>query len=61
MGALSFSLALYLRVPALISSRTARPVAEPYRDRRIAQADAEAALQALETLMVNEGAYKDPT
>lgn len=60
VGALSFSLVLYLSIAVLLARRTAPPVAEPYRDRRIAPADAEAALQALEALMVNEGAYKDP-
>ncbi|MCF7751320.1 helix-turn-helix domain-containing protein [Bacillus subtilis subsp. subtilis] len=60
VGALSFSLVLYLSLSVALARRTPRPVAaEPYRDRKIAQPDAEASLQALHALMVEEGLYKD--
>lgn len=59
VGALSFSLVLYLSVSVALALRTPRPAAEPYRDRKIAQTEADAALRALNALMVDEGLYKD--
>ncbi|WP_422509193.1 helix-turn-helix domain-containing protein [Stenotrophomonas sp. GZD-301] len=59
VGALSFSLVLYLSLSVAFARRTPPPVAEPYRDRKIAQADAEASLRALNALLVDEGLYKD--
>lgn len=59
VGALSFSLVLYLSISVTLARRTPGPVAEPYRDRKIAQTDAEASLQALHALMAEEGLYRD--
>lgn len=59
VGALSFSLVLYLSTSLALARRTPRPTAEPYRDRKIAQTDADAALHALQALMTDERLYKD--
>ncbi|MBD9368410.1 helix-turn-helix domain-containing protein [Xanthomonas sp. XNM01] len=59
VGALSFSMVLYLSISVALARRRSRPVAEPYHDRKIAQADAEAPLRALRALMVDECLYKD--
>lgn len=59
VGALSFSLVLYLSIILLQTRRTPSPVSEPYRDRRIAQSEAEATLRALDTVMAGEGLYRD--
>ncbi|WP_421567095.1 helix-turn-helix domain-containing protein [Stenotrophomonas sp. PD6] len=65
VGALSFSLVLYLSITVAVAQRRPPAVtapslaAEPYRDRKIAPADAEATLRALHSLMAEEGLYKD--
>jgi AraC-like DNA-binding protein len=59
VGALSFSLVLCLSISVLLARRPPRSTAEPYRDRKIDQAEAEATLRALEALMADEGLYKD--
>lgn len=59
VGALSFSLVLYLSISIALARRRPGPIATPYRDRRIAPADAEATLRALHALMVDQGLYKD--
>lgn len=60
VGALSFSLVLYLSISVALARRTPRRVAPaPYRDRKIAPTEAEAALQALHVLMADEALYKD--
>lgn len=59
VGALSFSLVLYLSTSVALARRRPRPIAEPYRDRKIGQAEAEATLHALHALMAEEGLYKD--
>lgn len=59
VGALSFSLMLYLSASLVLARRKARPTAEPYRDRKIAQTDADPTLRALHALMKDEGLYKD--
>lgn len=50
---------LYLSISVALARRRSRAVAEPYHDRKIAQADAEAPLRALRALMVDECLYKD--
>jgi AraC-like DNA-binding protein len=59
VGGLSFSLVLYLSVSIVLVRHRPRPVTEPYRDRKIAQDEAQAALRALNVLLVDEGMYKD--
>lgn len=65
VGALSFSLVLYLSITVAVAQRRPRavtapsPAAEPYRDRKIAPVDAEASLLALHALMADERLYKD--
>lgn len=59
VGALSFSLVLYLSVIVALAQRRKRRSAEPYQDRKIAPSEAEAALQPLHTLMAEEHLYKD--
>lgn len=59
VGALSFSLVLYLSISVVLSRRRPGSVAEPYRDRKIAEGDAQVALHALHVLMVEEALYKD--
>lgn len=59
VGALSFSFVLYLNVIVALAQRRKRRAAEPYQDRKIAQGEAEAALQSLHTLMAEEHLYKD--
>lgn len=59
VGALSFSLVLYLSISVALARRTPRPASVPYQNRRIAQTDAEATLHALQVLMEEEGLYKD--
>jgi AraC-like DNA-binding protein len=60
VGGLSFSLVLYLSVSMALLRRRPRPVAEPYRDRKIAPSEAETAMRALNVVMIEEGMYKDP-
>jgi AraC-like DNA-binding protein len=60
VGALSFSLVLYLGVVVLLARRGARVVAEPYRDRKIDPEEAQAALQSLHRLMEEDALYADP-
>lgn len=59
VGALSFSLVLYLSISVALARRRPRPTAEPYRDRKIAPDEAQQALHTLHALMVDEGLYKD--
>lgn len=59
VGALSFSLVLYLNLIVALAQRGKRRVASPYRDRKIAAGEAEAALQALHKLMAEERLYED--
>lgn len=59
VGALSFSLVLYLGAVALLARRKARVAAEPYQDRKIAADQAQAALQSLHRLMAEEALYQD--
>lgn len=59
VGALSFSLVLYLGAVVLLARRKARIAAEPYQDRKIAADEAQAALQSLHRLMVEEALYQD--
>lgn len=59
VGALSFSLVLYLSGIAILAQRKPRAVAEPYQDRKITPAEAEAALRSLHQLMVEEELYKE--
>lgn len=59
VGALSFSVVLYLSAIIALARRGARPVATPYQDRKIAATDAAAELQSLHALMADEHLYKD--
>ncbi|RNF86486.1 helix-turn-helix domain-containing protein [Montanilutibacter psychrotolerans] len=59
VGALSFSLVLYLSAIVALAQRRKRRAAAPYQDRKIAPGEAEAALQSLHTLMAQEHLYKD--
>lgn len=59
VGALSFSLVLYLSISVALARRKPASVAEPYRDRKIAPSEAEATLRSLHALMADEGLYKD--
>lgn len=59
VGALSFSLVLYLGAVALPARLKARVAAEPYQDRKIAADEAHAALQSLHRLMTVEALYQD--
>lgn len=59
VGALSFSVVLYLSGIVALAQRRPRAVAEPYQDRKIAPSEAEAALQSLHKLMAEEHLYKD--
>ncbi|MGF6416927.1 AraC-like DNA-binding protein/uncharacterized membrane protein [Stenotrophomonas sp. AN71] len=59
VGALSFSLVLYLSISVMLARRKPHATVEPYRDRKIAQTEAEATLRSLQALMVDEGLYKD--
>lgn len=62
VGALSFSLVLYLGIIAMLARRNARRAnVLPYQNRRIAAEEAEAPLLALHRLMAEEALYKDPT
>ncbi len=60
VGALSFSFVLYLCVVVAWAWRQGQAPVEPYQDRRIAQAEAEAELQTLADLMTSEKLYLDP-
>jgi len=59
VGALSFSVVLYLSGIVALAQRRPRSVAEPYQDRKIAPTEADAALQSLHKLMAEEHLYKD--
>lgn len=59
VGALSFSLVLYLNLIVALAQRGKRRAAPSYQDRKIAPSDAEAALQALHRLMAEERLYED--
>ncbi len=70
VGALSFSVVLYLSAmvvfaqrsrakPISASSSPEPPAAEPYKDRKIAPTEADAALQSLHKLMADEHLYKN--
>jgi AraC-like DNA-binding protein len=59
VGALSFSLVLYLGVIVLLARRKARETAEPYQGRKIMPEEAQTALQSLRRLMVEEALYTD--
>lgn len=61
VGPLSFSLALYAGVAVWFAGRRPRAaaVAEPYRDRKIVDDEAQAELQALHRLMDSEALYTD--
>ncbi|WP_368563223.1 hypothetical protein [Pseudoxanthomonas sp. UTMC 1351] len=59
VGALSFSVVLYLSGIVALARRRPRSVAEPYQHRKIAPTEAEAALQSLHKLMAEEHLYKD--
>ncbi|WP_348731159.1 helix-turn-helix domain-containing protein [Rheinheimera texasensis] len=60
VGALSFSFVLYLCVAIGWAWRQGQAPVEPYQDRRIPGAEAEAELQALADLMAREKLYLDP-
>ncbi len=60
VGALSFSFVLYLCVAIGWAWRQGQAPVEPYQDRRIPSAEAEAELQALADLMAREKLYLDP-
>lgn len=59
VGALSFSLVLYLSIIVLLARRKARVAAEPYQDRKITPDQAQADLQSLHRLMSEEALYTD--
>jgi len=59
VGALSFSLVLYLSISVALARRRVPTVNERYRDRKIDQAEADASLRALHALMADEAAYRD--
>ena len=63
VGALSFSLVLYLGVVVALARRkagvAAAAAAEPYQDRKITPDEAQAALQSLHRLMAAEALYTD--
>lgn len=62
VGALSFSLVLYLGVIVLLARRQAQAnteLAEPYQDRKIDPDEAQTALQSLQRLMAEEALYTD--
>lgn len=59
VGALSFSLVLYLGGIVLLARRKARVAAEPYQDRKITPDQAQADLQSLHRLMTEEALYTD--
>ncbi len=62
VGALSFSLVLYLGVIVVLARRkagAAAAAAEPYQDRKITPDEAQAALQSLHRLMAAEALYTD--
>ena len=59
VGALSFSLVLYLSISVWLARGRPRPANAPYQDRRIAQPEAEVTLRALHALVADEGLYKD--
>lgn len=59
VGALSFSLVLYLSGIAILARRKPRAAVEPYQDRKITPDEAQAALRCLHQLMVEEELYKD--
>lgn len=60
VGALSFSFVLYLCIAICWAWRQGQAPVEPYQDRRIPSAEAEAELQALAELMAREKLYLDP-
>lgn len=63
VGPLSFSLALYAGAAVWFATRKTRAAAavaaEPYRDRKIVDDEAQAELQALHRLMASEALYTD--
>ena len=59
VGALSFSVVLYLSCVVVLTRRRPRPATAPYQDRKIDSTEAEAALQALHKLMADEHLYKN--
>ena len=61
VGALSFSVVLYLSIIVLLARRRASPAPAPYQDRKIAADEADAALSSLHRLMVEEHLYRDTT
>jgi len=64
-GALSFSVLVCLSIAFAVFRRpavpTPAPFSEPYQQRKIAPADAEAELAALHRLMAEEQLYRDPS
>lgn len=59
VGALSFSLVLYLGGIVILARRRVHAAVEPYKGRKITSGEAGAALQALHSLMVDEELYRD--
>lgn len=61
VGALSFSLVLYLSIALLVRQRQPEAAPLPYQERRIAQDEAQGELAALHALMTREQLHRDPT
>ncbi|QDH71484.1 AraC family transcriptional regulator [Marilutibacter alkalisoli] len=61
VGALSFSVVLYLSIIVMLARRRAGRAPTPYQDRKIAADEAAAALQSLHQLMAEEHLYRDTT
>lgn len=61
VGALSFSLVLYLSIALLFRQRQAGPAPQPYQERRIATDEAQAELAALHALMTRDQLHRDAT
>lgn len=61
VGALSFSVVLYLSIIVVLARRRASPAPTPYQDRKIAAGEADAALKSLQKLMAEEHLYRDAT
>lgn len=61
VGALSFSMVLYLSIALLLHQRRAGPAPQPYQERRIAPDEAQNELAALHTLMTRDQLHRDAT